>query len=892
MIEQYKVLHRQLKSQHPDAILFFRLGDFYEMFYDDAKIGAKELNIVLTARKEIPMAGVPYHAAEKYITTLVKKGYKVAICEQVEDPKASKGIVKREIVRIITPGTITEDFMLDAKSNNYLMAISLSKSNKRLGVATIDISTGEFIASEFTGENFLSEFQTELHRLNPAECILPMDLESNEDLKFIFSTNPNTTITPMEDHFFDYENAYKALTDHFKTLNLKGFGLENLDFAINAAGAIISYLQDTQKGELANITGISKYSTADYMILDMTTQRSLEITRSFLDGTSKGTLLEIFDQTVTAMGGRLLIQWLLRPLLNKEKISERLDAVEEMYKDIFLRQDLREILNKMSDIERLVSRISIGRANAKDLLSLKDSLTTIPDIRKTLSTTKSKLIQELINNLHELPEIAELIEKSISPDAPQSLHEGGIILDGYNSTLDELREITRTGKQWIANYEEKERRRTGIKSLKVGYNKVFGYYIDVTKPHVSKVPKEYIRKQTLVGSERYITPELKEWEEKIISAEDKIKNLEYELFTEIREEVKGHTEEMQENGRIIATLDCLSTFAEIAIQNNYVKPEINDSDKIIIKKGRHPVVEKLLITEQFIPNDVEIDCRENQLLIITGPNMSGKSTYIRQVALIVLMAQIGSFVPAEEASIGIVDRIFTRVGAFDVIAAQQSTFMVEMNETANILNNATEKSLIILDEIGRGTSTFDGVSIAWAVAEYIHENPRISAKTMFATHYHQLCELADILPRAKNFHVAVKQKEDGILFIHKVLPGGTDKSYGIQVARLAGVPYPVISRAKEILEILEGQIDRVEPEKARLEDKVEPRKYPSVVSIQTELFRFGQITKPPKTEISKIMDEGILEDLLKLDISNMTPLDALNAINELKKKAESLKTKK
>ncbi len=880
----------KLKSQYPDTILFFQAGDFYEMFYEDARLGAKELNLTLTARdkknKNIPMAGVPLHSAEKYIIRLVKKGFKVAVCDQIEDAQAAKGrIVRRDVVQVITPGTLFGEHFLDGKINNYLIA--LVRHAARIGLAVVDVSTGEFSVTEFVGTTALEALKNEINRLNPAEILLPENLLDDKELDSIIKQDQSVVLTSIDTYYSSYEEAYKLLTSHFGTLSLEGFGVESLKMGTCAAGMIIHYLQETQKTKLLNITKVTPYSLKEFMILDDQTLRSLEIFRNLRDGTSQFTLLEILDQTQTPMGSRLIKKWLRRPLLNKEKIQVRLDAVEVIVTDTLLRANVREILGNIGDIERIISKVGLGKANGRDLLALKDSLLCIPEL-KTLLDKGAKLLSTVKDHLYDLSELVQLIERSIQEDPPLSIRDGNIITSGFNDSLDELRSVISEGKGWILDYEKKERRRTRFDKLKVGFNNVFGYYIEITKAALrkGKVPEEYIRKQTLVNSERFITPELKEYEDKILGADERIKNLEYELFCEIRQEVAKEIDKIQENAQSIAILDCLSTFAEIASQNQYAKPIMIDSDKITIEGGRHPVVEKILGEENFIPNDTHLDTNENQILIITGPNMAGKSTYLRQVALIVLMAQIGSFVPVNQAKIGICDRIFTRVGAWDFIAMELSTFMVEMVEVANILNNATAKSLIILDEVGRGTSTYDGMALAWAITEFLHQNTHAQGKTLFATHYHQLNQLTEYYPRIKNYQFAVKRKGQEILFLHKVLPGGTDKSYGVEVARLAGLPQTIVTRAKEILDVFESA-----ETPAVLKSKKLPTSKPQLTQ-QLTLFDINALNSSksegldPMDELSpeRILVDKIMDELKKMDLDHTTPLDALNKLHELKKK--------
>ncbi len=886
MIKQWK----KFKKQNPDTILFFQAGDFYELYYEDATLGHKELNITLTAKKtkneKIPMAGVPLHAVEKYILQLVRKGYKIAICDQVEDAQASKGIVKRDVVQVITPGTIFGDQLLDGKINNYL--VSLVRKGSHIGLAMVDISTGEFLVTELTGTDAFEEFKNEINRLSPAEILIPESLLDDMDLKSIISQDQSRIITPIDSYYSSYEETYKLLTSHFGTISLDGFGIESLKLGICAAGMIIHYLRETQKSsELYNITKIVPYSLKEYMMLDDQTLRSLEVFKNLRDGTSQFTLLEILDRTHTPMGSRLLKKWLRHPLNDKEKIQERLDAVDVFVTNTLLQANLREILSNISDIERIISKVGLGKANGRDLLALKDSLLYIPALKDILNID-SKLISTLKDHLYNLSDLVQLIERSIKEDCPSSVREGNIIKPGFNEHLDELQSVLSEGTDWILKYEKEERRRTRFDKLKVGFNNVFGYYIEITQAALrkGKVPENYIRKQTLVNSERFITSELKQWEDKILGADEKIKNLEYELFCEIRQEIAKQIDKIQENAQSIAILDVISTFAEIASQNQYIKPTILDSDHINIEGGRHPVVEKVLGEENFIPNDTHLDSHGNQIMIITGPNMAGKSTYLRQVALIVLMAHIGCFVPANNlAKIGLCDRIFTRVGAWDFIAMELSTFMVEMVEVANILNNATAKSLIILDEVGRGTSTYDGMALAWAITEFLHQNSHSAGKTLFATHYHQLNQLAGYYPRIKNYQFAVKRKGQEILFLHKILEGGTDKSYGVEVARLAGLPQTVVRRAKEILDVFESS-----ETPTVLKSKKLPTDKPELT--QLTLFDVNKINSnkkerlDPMEEISPehILGDKIINELKKIDLDNITPLNALNALHELKKK--------
>ncbi|MFQ5818482.1 MAG: DNA mismatch repair protein MutS [Candidatus Heimdallarchaeota archaeon] len=804
MVKQY----HEMKRKCGDAILFFQVGDFYETFEEDAKLVSRELGIVLTFKdkeKTLPMAGVPIHGAGPHIARLVNHGYKVAICDQVEKPSPQKKLVKREIVRIITPGTVFDTDMLDAKANNYLAA--LLRGNVGYGLSLVDLSTGTFQTTHLTEKSAFDNLITEFSRYPIRECLLPRSLSEDKDFMVSFRKEVPHDIffTPLEDYLFDPDYAEQTLLDHFGLTSgsLDGFGCGNLPLAISAAGSIISYLQETQKVPLTNIRSLRTYSISKYAILDLSTLQNLEILENIRDKSNRGTLLSVLDHTLTRMGSRLLKQWITHPLRESEKIQSRLDAVDELFRTIILRKDLTEVLENIYDLERIISRLSYLRASPKDLILLKTSLQKVPELIDLLKDVGSTYLKTISKNLlMESEDIVSLIEEAIVDDPPKTLTEGGIIKDGFDQQLDELHEITKTGKNWLIDLEKTERKRTGIKNLRVGFNRAFGYYIEVTKSNLSKTPKDYIRRQTLVNAERFITPALKEWEEKILTAEEKINDLEYEIFIRIRDEICNYTESIQQAAHSIAKLDVICSFAEIAVQSRYTKPQIDDTDTIEIKKGRHPVVEQL-INEDFIPNDSLLDRSGNQISIVTGPNMAGKSTFTRQIALIVLMAQMGSFIPADTARIGIVDRIFSRIGAVDDITRRQSTFMVEMTETANILNNATPQSLIILDEIGRGTSTFDGMAIAWAVVEYIHNN--IGTRTMLATHYRELVQLSDLLPRIKNYNVSVLEMGGKMIFIRRVVPGPSDRSYGVQVAKLAGLPPEVIERASKVLEKIESQ---------------------------------------------------------------------------------------
>jgi len=851
----------RIKSQYPAEILFFRMGDFYEMFGEDAKIASKILGIALTSRshgksERVPLAGVPYHAAERYISRLIKAGKKGVICEQVEDPKKAKGIVKRDVVEIITPGTITIDNIIDEQSNNFLA--SLIQGKDKMGLAFIDLTTGEFKIDQGLPSKILERILT----ITPSEILLPEEWTS-EKIKNLKLNNEKITITQTEGWRFSYDFAYRTLTEHFKSKSLEGFGCERMRLGITAAGAALSYLTQTKKTSLDHITKISPVVYTDQMFLDSTTLRNLEIFHSMGSEDKKNTLFCLLNRTKTPMGSRKLKNWIARPLLDMKAIRKRHDAVDEMIKNKSISEDLSKKLDRIMDLERLTGKLGYGKANPKDLIGLRDSLKVIPEIIDLLESAKSELLQGIKSNIPQPKELVNLIEKSICDEPPVILTEGGIIKRGYDRNLDLLKNEIASNRGWIANLQQKERKRTQIPSLKVGFNKVFGYFIEVTKPHLSKVPQEYIRKQTMVNAERFITPELKQKEEIILGAEEKIAQIEYELFLDIRSKVAEKTEDIQKTAELLATLDVILSFGEKALDQNYTRPEIYESDEIEIQDGRHPVVEKILEGE-FVPNDTKID-QDQKIHVITGPNMAGKSTYLRQVGLIVLMAQMGSFVPAKKAKIGIVDRIFTRVGALDNIALGQSTFLMEMAETANILNNATSRSLILLDEIGRGTSTFDGLSIAWAVTEFIHDHPDLRCRTLVATHYHELTELAKSLPQVKNFNVAVKEWEDEVIFLRKIVPGGCDDSFGIHVAKLAGIPKEVLDRAKEILIDLEqGELSYGKLPK--------PTQKPKVKQYQLSIF--------------SAKDNLLTQELKRIDVNKITPLEALNKLEELKKKAE------
>ena len=828
--------YQRIKAKYPDAILLFRVGDFYETFYEDAKIASKVLGIVLTQRQEgVPLAGVPYHAVEPYVAKLVRAGYKVAICEQLEEPKPGK-LVHRDVVEVITPGTLLEPQLLKERQPNYLMA--LIEERNMWGVATIDISTGEFRVTEVEAGHIKDEVQ----KFQPSEIVIPQSMTNIPN--FLKSYN----LTATDDINFDSELANTELSRHFNVQSVDGFGLTDMPLAIRAAGAALHYVKETKKQTLDYISSIKPYRVQDFMFIDSFTRRNLELTEK-ITGEYEGSLLSVLDETCTPMGARLLREYMLSPLLDVTHIRKRLDAVQVLYDAPTLLTKLRSILAKLPDMQRLISRINVGRANPRELQGLKRSIMLLPKINELLPQSLSDW---KVTSLHE---VADIIDKTLVEDPPTKITEGGLIKEGANAELDGLRQIVREGKNWIAQLEARERIRTGIESLKVGYNSVFGYYIEVTKPNLHKVPKDYIRKQTLVNAERFITPELKEYESKVLHAEDRIKDLEYKLYNELRGEVAKYTTLMQEVAKKLAELDVLASLAYVARKYNYVRPEFHEADRIEIVGGRHPVVEHQLKEGEFVPNDLTFD-EWHRVLIVTGPNMSGKSTYLRQAALILIMAQMGSFVPAESAHLRIVDRIFTRIGASDDITRGVSTFLAEMNETANILHNATERSLIILDEIGRGTSTFDGLSIAWAVVEYIARN--IKACTLFATHYHELTRLADMIPIVKNFYVEAKRYKDRVIFLHRVKPGSSDESYGVDVARLAGLPKPVIQRAKEILRHLEYE------EKRQVLKKI-------LKSTQVSLF-----------DVLEESEHPIITKLKTIDVNKLTPIDALLLIKELK----------
>lgn len=857
----------ETKEQYKDCILFYRLGDFYEMFFDDAILVARELEITLTGKEcgqeeRAPMAGVPHHAAEMYIAKLVGKGYKVAICEQLEDPKTTKGIVKRGVIRVVTPGTVVESNMLEERKNNYIM--SIFKTGIYFGISVCDISTGEFYSAEIKDNNNFPMLLDEIARYTPSELVVnSMMADCTEEIDKIKERFENIYITKFNDKHFNSE--MEDITLRFSIVDNNGQSIDNFQektLSISAIHALIEYIEETQKTTLDHINKIVVYKLSRYMALDINARRNLEITEKMRDKSKKGTLLWVLDKTSTSMGGRCLRRWLNDPLVDVLEINRRLEAVKELKEDLMLRGDIIDKLKKVYDIERLAGKMAYGNANARDMVTLKNSLLKLPEIKKCLSNCKIPLLKELANNLDELQDIYQLIDGAIIEDPPMTIKDGGIIKLGYKEEIDTLKIAQTEGKNWLIELELKEREATGIKNLKVGFNKVFGYFIEVTKSYLNQVPERFIRKQTLTNAERYITEELKNLENQILGAEEKVVNLEYEAFVQIRDEIAKNVKRLQKTAEVVSNLDVLTSFAEVAEDLNYCMPEVNSSGTIDIKNGRHPVIEKILGPGSFVENDTYLDKQENRLSIITGPNMAGKSTYMRQVALITLMAQVGSFVPAEVAKIGVVDKIFTRVGASDDLSMGQSTFMVEMMEVATILKEATSNSLVILDEIGRGTSTYDGLSIAWAVAEFIADQERCGAKTLFATHYHELTELEDKLEGIKNYSIAVKEKGEDIIFLRKIVRGGTDESYGIHVARLAGVPKIVTQKADEILRSLERK-NILTGKKQETQDKKQ-------VEGQFDLYNYKL------AEIAHEVD--------KINLNELTPIDALNTLVRIKEK--------
>jgi DNA mismatch repair protein MutS len=831
----------RVKQKYPEAIVFFRLGDFYETFDEDAKIASRELDVVLTSREmgkgqRVPMAGIPHHALDNYLAKLINRGHKVAICEQLTPP--GKGLVERDVIRVVTPGTVVEPNLLASKSNNYLA--SLVVEGEGAGIAYVDITTSEFATTQLPVERVMPE----LERLQPSEVLIPEGVNDYVQLPF--------TVSRLDDYWFDLEIAQAALLEHFGVATMEGYGCARLPLAVRAAGALIHYVKETQKETLPQLSKLATYSTDSFMTLDGQTIRNLELFQGGRWGETGNSVLSIIDLTKTAMGGRLLKNWLGRPLLDLAILNRRQEAVAWLHQNNLARQRVSSLLSGIADLERLVNRVSSGRAMPRELLALRSSLEKVPDLKAAIANGDA--INWLSGELRPCPDIVDLIARAIA-DEPGDLEQGGAIKEGFSPELDEIRSNSREAKQYLAGLEQRERQRTGLKSLKVGYNRVFGYYIEVSRANLDLVPPDYIRKQTLAEGERFFTPELKEYESLILNAQEKITDLEAAIFRQVCHQISALSERILATARAVAQSDALSSLAEVAVRHGYVRPMLTNEDVIDIKGGRHPIVEQSIGSDNFVPNDAYLCNKDDQLIILTGPNMSGKSTYLRQVALIILLTQIGSFVPADSANIGIVDRIFTRIGAQEDLAAGQSTFMVEMTEAANILNNATPRSFIILDEIGRGTSTYDGLSIAWAVVEFIHNHPELGTKTLFATHYHELVDLADILPRVQNFNVAVAEEGDNVIFLHKIVPGGTDRSYGIHVAQLAGLPRPVIVRAQEVLAELEGH--------ASQKGKVPRRKAP----LQIPLF--------PK-------DSRLADEIARLDVDSLSPLEAITKLYELK----------
>ena len=873
------VHYLETKKQYPDCILFYRLGDFYEMFFEDALTVSKELEITLTGKEcgleeRAPMCGVPYHALDNHLYRLVQKGYKVAIAEQMEDPKQAKGLVKREVIRVVTPGTITSAQALDETKNNYLMGIVYI--DERFGIAVSDISTGDFLVTEVASERELAD---EINKFCPSEIICnDAFFVSGVDTEEV-KNRYQTVISALDSHFFSDEGCRKILKEHFKVGSLDGLGLQDYDTGVIAAGAVMEYMYETQKSTLSHITTITPYSTGEFMIIDTSTRRNLELLETMREKQKRGTLLWVLDKTKTAMGARLLRTYIEQPLIHKDDIIARQNAIEELNMNYISREEICEYLNPIYDLERLIGRISYKTANPRDLISFKNSLEMLPYIKDLMGEFTTPLLKELWEELDPLEDVHDLVSRAIVDDPPVSLRDGGIIKEGYHEETDKLRHAKTEGKTWLAQLESRERDKTGIKNLKVKYNKVFGYYFEVTNSFKGMVPDYFVRKQTLANAERYTTDELKELEDMILGAEDKLYTLEYGLFCEVRDTIAAEVLRIQQTARAIAGIDVMTSLSAVATKNNYVKPRINEKGVIDIKNGRHPVVEKMMRDDLFVANDTYLDNTKNRLSIITGPNMAGKSTYMRQTALIVLMAQLGSFVPADEANIGICDRIFTRVGASDDLASGQSTFMVEMTEVANILRNATKNSLIVLDEIGRGTSTFDGLSIAWAVVEHISNPKLLGAKTLFATHYHELTELEGTINGVNNYCIAVKEQGDDIVFLRKIVKGGADKSYGVQVAKLAGVPDSVIVRAKELL--------------VELSDADITARAKEIAEAGAGTPKHAAVPRPDEVDLQQmslfdtVKDDDIVRELGELELGNMTPIDALNTLYRLQTKLKN-----
>lgn len=872
MMQQYM----ETKKQYQDCILFYRLGDFYEMFFEDALTASKVLEITLTGKdcgleERAPMCGIPFHAVDGYLNRLVSKGYKVAICEQVEDPKLAKGIVKREVIRIVTPGTNLNTQALEESKNNYLMCIACFQN--RIGVSIVDVTTGDFYMTEVES---LAKLQDELYKYMPTEIIcndaFVMSGYDIEDLK----SRLGMAVYTLEPWHFDDDGCRKCLMQHFKVNTLAGLGLEDFPSGMISAGAAMQYLLETQKTDLTHINHIIPYLASRFMLLDSSTRRNLELTETLREKQKKGSLLWVLDKTKTAMGARRLRSDIEQPFINMEDINARLDAVEQLCKNTVSRDEIREYLNPIYDMERLLGKVSYKSANPRDLVAFANSMEMLPHIKTVLKEFDSKLLSQIEQEIDGLEDLYHLIKDAICDDPPVMIREGGMIRTGFDKDIDMLRTAKTDGKNWLAKLEEEDRERTGIKNLKIKYNKVFGYYFEVTNSYKDLVPEDYVRKQTLVNAERYMTPKLKELEDTILNAEDKLNTLEYDVFCKVRDDIAKELERIQKTAKAIARLDVFASLSVVAEQNHYVRPSLNEKGIIDIKDGRHPVVEKMIDHDMFVANDTYLNNGNHCIAVITGPNMAGKSTYMRQSALIVLMAQLGSFVPAKSANIGIVDRIFTRVGASDDLASGQSTFMVEMNEVANILRNATSKSLLVLDEIGRGTSTFDGLSIAWAVIEHISNKKILGAKTLFATHYHELTELEGKMNNVNNYCIAVKEKGDDIVFLRKIIKGGADRSYGIQVAKLAGVPDMVIDRAKEISEQLSDNDITEKVQSIAVDTKGEKKK--------TKPVHYDDVTMGQMTLSDTVRDEDIIQELKELDITNLTPMDAMNTLYRLQSK--------
>ncbi|MCH5338107.1 MAG: DNA mismatch repair protein MutS [Acetatifactor sp.] len=875
MMQQYM----ETKKQYPDCILFYRLGDFYEMFFEDAITASRELELTLTGKacgleERAPMCGVPYHAVETYLTRLVNKGYKVAIGEQMEDPRLAKGLVKREVTRIVTPGTNLNLQSLEESKNNFLMSIVYTPT--KIGISVADVTTGDYYLTEVDD---LKKLNDELMKYEPSEIIHnEAFMVSGFDLEGLRSKY-HISVNALEPHMFDDEGCKRALLKHFKVNTLIGLGIEDFPVGMLAAGGLLQYLYETQKTDLAHFTHIYPYLTNKYMLLDSATRRNLELTETLRDKQKRGSLLWVLDKTKTAMGGRLLRSMIEQPLIDKEEMELRLDAIEELNRDSVSRDELREYLNPVYDLERLLSKVTYKTANPRDFIAFRNSLEMLPAIKKVLKSFSKQELSGIENDIDSLEDVYELIRSSIEEAPPVTIREGGMIKDGFDETIDMLRSAKRDGKQWLAELEEQDRERTGIKNLRIKYNKVFGYYFEVTNSYQHLVPEDYIRKQTLANAERYTTPRLKELEDTILNAEDKLTTLEYDLFCKIRDSIALELERIQRTAKAIAKLDVYSSLSLVAERNHYVRPKLNEKGIIDIKDGRHPVVEQMITNDLFITNDIYLDNGSHCISVITGPNMAGKSTYMRQTALIVLMAQVGCFVPAKSANIGIVDRIFTRVGASDDLASGQSTFMVEMNEVANILRNATSDSLLILDEIGRGTSTFDGLSIAWAVIEHISNRKILGAKTLFATHYHELTELEGKMSNVNNYCIAVKEVGDDIVFLRKIIKGGADRSYGIQVAKLAGVPDMVIDRAKEIVEQLTDNdiTEKIQSITVVVKDDVKAAKQPKLDEVDlAQMSLFDTVT-----------DEDVIKELMEIEVNTLAPIDALNVLYRLQNKLKN-----